>query len=87
MTVFTVSLESLIRKSQELAKQSNIKAALGAHRRAKEVYPAVKTSSESWNSLCWFGSLGGYAKEVMNACDRGVELDMSIRDSRGWHAR
>jgi len=42
--------------------------------------------ANAWGYLCWFGSLLGHAKDVMDACERGVELDPDnggIRDSRG----
>jgi len=37
------------------------------------------------NRLCWFGSLNGFAKLVMPACNRAVELEPLgvFRDSRG----
>ncbi len=40
----------------------------------------------AYNSLCWTGSLSGQATEVMEACERGVELapdNGMYRDSRG----
>jgi hypothetical protein len=45
-------------------------------------------SASSSNSLCWFGSLDGFAAEVMPACDRAVSLApvnqvAGMRDSRG----
>jgi WD40 repeat protein len=48
---------------------------------------AAKNASSS-NSLCWFGSLDGFAAEVMPACDRAVSLApvnqaAGVRDSRG----
>lgn len=38
------------------------------------------------NNFCWFGSLSGYAEQVMQKCELAVQLDGSnpnIRDSRG----
>jgi WD40 repeat protein len=38
------------------------------------------------NSFCWFGSLKGYAPQVLTYCDRAVDLapfNAAIRDSRG----
>jgi tetratricopeptide (TPR) repeat protein len=40
----------------------------------------------SQNNLCWYGSLTGHAREVMDACERAVALSPNagyIRDSRG----
>ena len=30
--------------------------------------------ASSWNTLCWLGSLKGYAKEVLGACEQAVAL-------------
>jgi hypothetical protein len=41
---------------------------------------------ESWNQLCWRGSLLGRAAKVITACDHAVAMDLanpSVRDSRG----
>ena len=41
---------------------------------------------DSWNNVCWDGSLDGAASAVMPACERAVALapeDGGIRDSRG----
>jgi hypothetical protein len=46
----------------------------------------VKISDSSWNSLCRYGSLKGYAKDVRFACENAVALapnDKEFRDSRG----
>jgi len=60
--------------------------------RAAQVYAALDAdtpgliTAEDWNSLCWQGSLAGYAAELLPACDRAVALDPTnggIRDSRG----
>ncbi|GAA6615001.1 hypothetical protein [Scytonema sp. NUACC26] len=43
-------------------------------------------SADDWNSLCWDGSLRGFAKDVMFACEKAVALspkDGGILDSRG----
>ena len=42
--------------------------------------------ADSWNQLCWWGSLVGYAIEVKDYCEKAVLLapeDGNIRDSRG----
>jgi hypothetical protein len=57
------------------------------------VSPTVEITStlpakgkDSWNNVCWDGSLDGAASAVMPACERAVTLapeDGGIRDSRG----
>jgi tetratricopeptide (TPR) repeat protein len=68
-------------------------AKLGAIRDAKTVFDTVQASfpnlaiaAADWNSLCWFGSLGGFATDVMTACNKAVALEPNrgnFRDSRG----
>ncbi len=40
----------------------------------------------AYGYLCWYGSLAGHAAEILDACEKGVQLDPNnggIRDSRG----
>jgi serine/threonine protein kinase/tetratricopeptide (TPR) repeat protein len=51
--------------------------------RATELKPDY---TNGWNNLCWYGSLAGGAAELIDACERAVELapeDGNARDSRG----
>jgi WD40 repeat protein len=76
----------LIQGGEKLVKEGNVKAALTAYEKAKQFDPKLKISAESWNTLCWNGSLYRSAKEVMFACENAVKLapkDLSIRNSRG----
>jgi tetratricopeptide (TPR) repeat protein len=60
---------------------------------AEEMYQALhalgadkRVSAETWNDVCWLGSLWGQAQKVLDICDLAVSLDpsnASIRDSRG----
>jgi hypothetical protein len=46
----------------------------------------ILDDSEFLNELCWGGSLNGYAAEILEYCERAVDLapaDPAIRDSRG----
>ena len=48
--------------------------------------PNLELAAASWHSLCWNGSLGGFATDVMAACERAVALEPDhggFRDSRG----
>ena len=58
----------------------------------RAVYDAGKTTelepqnAESWNSLCWLGSLAGKAGEVLSSCEMAVSMaptNGNYRDSRG----
>jgi hypothetical protein len=46
----------------------------------------VAIDADTWNALCWFGSLYGAAGRVLDACEAAVAAapeDGGIRDSRG----
>ncbi|MFB2882266.1 caspase family protein [Floridanema aerugineum] len=76
----------LIEAGEKLVKEGNVNQALTAYEKAQQFDPKLKISAESWNTLCWDGSLYRSAKEVMFACENAVKLapkDLSIRDSRG----
>lgn len=69
-----------------LAKKGEVKEAIATFAEAQKLDPMLEISAYSWNNLCWFGSLHGYAAEVMHACENAVALDpenVGIRDSRG----
>ena len=79
------SAPGLVHKGVRLSYRGEVKQAIAAFARAQQLKPDLEIESESWNEICWNGSLWGYAAEVMFACDRAVELDESAGslDSRG----
>jgi tetratricopeptide (TPR) repeat protein len=77
---------ALVEKGQELAQKGEIKTAITAFAEAQTSDPNLKILAQNWKTLCWFGSLGGFAIDVMAACERAVVLEPQhgdIRDSRG----
>ncbi len=42
-----------------------------------------KISAETWNNICWLGSIDGEAALVLFACDEAVTRDSKYRDARG----
>jgi tetratricopeptide (TPR) repeat protein len=77
---------ALIREGQTLAEDGEIEKALAAYAQAQVYNPDVEIGAWAWNSLCWFGSLYGYAADVLFACEEAVALapeDGDILDSRG----
>ena len=81
-----LATSGLVEKGQRLAKQGAIREALAAFAAAQASDSNLEIAAAPWNSLCWFGSLGGFATDVMAACERAVALEPdhgSIRDSRG----
>ncbi|MBN2394416.1 MAG: hypothetical protein JXR84_27020 [Anaerolineae bacterium] len=77
---------TLIKEGQTLARAGEIEKALAAYAQAQVYNPDMVIAAASWNTLCWFGSLHGYASEVLFACDEAVTLESEYsndRDSRG----
>ncbi|MEH1771101.1 MAG: tetratricopeptide repeat protein [Nostoc sp.] len=82
----TKAASLLVTTGEELLKGKQFKQAAAAYREAQNINPKAEISANAWNSLCWDGSLGGYAAEVMDACDKAVAIapdDRNIQDSRG----
>lgn len=81
-----VAAPSFVRQGEGLAKEGKIKEAIAAYEKTQQIDPTLKISADSWNELCWFGSLHGHAADVMNACEKAVGLEPmngGFRDSRG----
>jgi WD40 repeat protein len=80
-----LAARSLVSRGEWLVRQDSVIEGIAAYRRAQEL-DSTQISPESWNALCWWGSLLGHATEVMFACQKAVELapaNGGIRDSRG----
>ena len=63
----------------------NIEKALSLFDQAHRARLSIDEAN-SLNNLCWFGSLQGYEKQVLEYCETAVKLapdDAAIRDSRG----
>jgi tetratricopeptide (TPR) repeat protein len=74
---------ALLDKGRVLARRGAIKEAMAVFTDAQASDPNL---ANAWNFACWFGSLGGFAADVMAACERAVALEPDsglIRDSRG----
>ena len=76
----------LVERGAELAQRGRTGLAIEAYAQAQQLDPSVAILANSWNTLCWFGALDGYAAQVMAACERAVDLEPdrgAYRDSRG----
>ncbi|MDX2217348.1 MAG: TIR domain-containing protein [Oculatellaceae cyanobacterium bins.114] len=77
--------EQLIVEADRLASQGKIREAIAFYTEAQALDPDLQISADSWDILCWYGSLRNFAQEVVVACDRAVELspnDWSSPESR-----
>ena len=69
-----------------LSRQGNIIDALTAYSEALGLNAKLNRSHQFWRGMCWHGTLGGYAADVIFACDQAVALEprlASTRDARG----
>ncbi|MBR8839701.1 MAG: caspase family protein [Stigonema ocellatum SAG 48.90 = DSM 106950] len=79
----------LLKKGEALVTEGKIKEAIDAYTKAEQFDPTLKISVNSWCDLCWYGSIHGYAAEVMDACEKAVTLnpdpakDGWLRNARG----
>ncbi|NET63308.1 MAG: hypothetical protein F6K63_02385 [Moorea sp. SIO1G6] len=75
-----------VKQGEQLARKGQLTKALSLYKQAQKLDPNLEIYAYDWNSLCWFGSLHGYAVEVMDACEKAVAKDSEnggILDSRG----
>ncbi len=78
--------ERLVSEGGNLVREKKIKEAIAAYNQAQKLDPQVEINADTWNNLCWEGSLNKSAKDVMFACENAVKLAPDsgyIRDSRG----
>ena len=60
-----------------------IEKAISNYTEAQQFNPSIVISAPYWNALCWYGSLHGHAADVINYCEKAVELQPESRDRRG----
>lgn len=70
-TAKKLTILALISKAEEYLKQNNFNQAVIVYTNITKLQPSQKALAYSWDSLCWEGSLYGFAKNVVNdACSR-----------------
>jgi tetratricopeptide (TPR) repeat protein len=77
---------TLLAKGISLLDEGKVKEAITTIKQAYTFDPNLEISADEGSSLCRDGSLNGYAKDVLFACEKAVQLapeDGTIRDSRG----
>jgi tetratricopeptide (TPR) repeat protein len=66
--------------------EGKLEDAIQAYNQSLSLDLNLEVSAESWNSLCWTGSLHGRAADVLDACKKAVNLKpdhKGYQDSRG----
>lgn len=77
---------ALLARGENLVRRGEVKRALSLYAEAEILNSSLAVSAGDWNTLCWFGSLWGQAADVIDACNKAVELapkQEEFRDSRG----
>jgi WD40 repeat protein/tetratricopeptide (TPR) repeat protein len=79
------AVQGRVAQGLHLAGKGKINEALAAFRDAQKLDP-TKIGGESWNSLCWQGTLWGRADQVIRSCEEALRLEPGnwhFMDSRG----
>jgi len=87
---FVNSGKGLMKEGKVPEAIANYSKAVAAFERVPSLDPNGAKRANTWNDLCWSGSLRGHASDVMDACEQSVKLAagmetllVSARDSRG----
>ena len=76
----------MVEEGESLASEGKVTEAINKYQQAQKLDSTLEISADSWDTLCWYGSLHGYAAKVMDACEKAVALEPEnglILDSRG----
>ena len=68
-----VALERL-KEGKRLIRTGEVEKAILAYEKVQQFAPNFITAS-NWATLCFYGSLHGYALEVMFACDKAIQFE------------
>ncbi|MBE9213910.1 AAA-like domain-containing protein [Plectonema cf. radiosum LEGE 06105] len=78
--------EWLVYEGKGLARENDVENAVTKFQQAQKLDAKVEIDADTWDTLCWQGSLNKSAALVMFACENAVKLPPDsgrIRDSRG----
>ncbi len=82
----SLALQGALEQGERLARQGRMPEALDSYARAQSIDSRLTGSAAFWSVVCWYGSLGDWAAEVLPACDQAVALAPNRaepRDARG----
>ena len=78
-----LAAQEFIDQRIDQVKQGNVAEAITFYDQAQKIDPNLEIESDSWNLLCWFGSIYRYASEVLDACEKAVAL--ADEESKAGH--
>jgi hypothetical protein len=83
----TFSAAVLVSQGISWEKEGKVEEAFNAYNQALSLDASLEKSAQFCNSFCWFGSLHGYAADVLYLCENAVTLEPDnkgyYQDSRG----
>jgi len=82
-----VAAAEAVAEGQRLARAGTLGPAMVAFTEARRLDTRLVSSPTIWWTLCWYGSVWGYAEDLISTCDRLVALDpddVRARDARGF---
>jgi tetratricopeptide (TPR) repeat protein len=85
-SLMTFPLDDLVRVAIQNVDTGEVDPAVEMYQAFRSLGVAEHASAQTWNGVCWFGSLWGQAQKVLEICELAVSLDPSngaFRDSRG----
>jgi TonB family protein len=82
----SLAAAAAMERAEQAAKTGDFVTATAAFNEARRLDMRLVESPAIWWTLCWYGSLWGYAENVISTCDRLVAMDpagVRGRDARG----
>jgi hypothetical protein len=78
--------EDIARATAQRVDKGEVDPAVEMYQAMRALGKAEQVSAQTWNEICWYGSLWNQAAKVLDICDLAVTLstyDPGVRDSRG----
>ncbi|WP_293097855.1 AAA-like domain-containing protein [Moorena sp. SIOASIH] len=76
-----------VEQGTELAKEGKLTKALSLYKEAQQLDPILELNPLSLNRICRFGSLHGYAADVIDTCEKAVAKAPKYKYERYQHSR
>jgi WD40 repeat protein len=80
------AITDIISTSVDLVRLGEVDSAVDTYRALHSMGIDTQMGADTWNEVCWYGSLWNQAAKVLDICELAVSLDpqnANIRDSRG----
>ena len=78
-----IAVPVLLARGEQQVEDQDYQAAVEAYTAAQTIDATLDISADTWNEICWFGSLRGEPEAVMPACEQAVTLEPEEAAHRG----